>query len=86
VPDRQTLAGIVPLAAICIALAEYLFDHAEPRWVSPWFWLSLGTTVGLLILVQVLRFMKSSPVRSAKPDYSATAMIRRKSSPDEGTS
>ncbi len=84
VPDRQTLAGIVPLAAVCIALAEYLLDHTEPRWTSPWFWAGLIATVGLLIFVQVLRFMKSSPARPSKPDYSATSIIRRKSSLDEG--
>jgi hypothetical protein len=82
--DRQTLAGLIPLAAVCLALAEYLLDHTEPRWASPWFWVSLVATVGLLVLVQILRFMKSSPARPAKPDYSATAVIRRKSTRDEG--
>jgi hypothetical protein len=82
--DRQTLAGLIPLVAVCIALAEYVFDHTEPRWISPWFWVSLITTVGLLIVVQVLRFMKSSPAAPSKPDYSATSIIRRKSTRDEG--
>jgi chromate transport protein ChrA len=84
VPDRQTLAGLVPLAAVCIALAEYLLDHTEPRWTSPWFWAALIATVALLVLVQVLRFMKSSPAAPSKPDYSATTIIRRKSARDEG--
>jgi hypothetical protein len=84
--DRQTLAGLIPLAAVCIALAEYLLDHTEPRWLSPWFWISLIATVGLLAVVQVLRFMKSSPKRPSKPDYSATSIIRRASARDEGDS
>ncbi len=83
-PDRQTLAGLVPLVAVCIALAEYLLDHTEPRWTSAWFWAALIATVGLLVLVQVLRFMKSSPAAPSKPDYSATTIIRRKSTRDEG--
>jgi hypothetical protein len=83
-PDRQTIAALVPLVAICIALAEYLLDHTEPRWMSPWFWAGLITTIALLVLVQVLRFMKSSPAPPSKPDYSATSMIRRKSTRDEG--
>jgi chromate transport protein ChrA len=82
--DRQTLAGIIPLAAVCIALAEYLLDRTEPRWTSPWFWAALIVTVGLLVLVQVLRFVKSSSRGPSKPDYSATAIIRRKSTRDEG--
>jgi hypothetical protein len=82
--DRQTLAGLVPLVAVCIALAEYLLDHTEPRWMSPWFWAGLITTVALLVLVQVLRFMKSSSAPPSKPDYSATSVMRRKSSRDEG--
>ncbi len=84
VPDRQTLAGLVPLLAVCIALAEYLLDRTEPRWVSPWFWAALVTTVALLVLVQVLRFMKSSPTAPAKPDYSATTIMRRRSAGDKG--
>jgi phosphoglycerol transferase MdoB-like AlkP superfamily enzyme len=83
-PDRQTLAGLIPLVAICIALAEYVFDHSEPRWTSPWFWAALVATVALLLFVQVLRFMKSSPPASSKPDYSATSMIRRRMPFDEG--
>jgi hypothetical protein len=84
VSDRQTLAGLVPLAAVCIALAEYLLDHTEPRWSSPWFWAALIVTVALLGLVQVLRFMKSSPPPPSKPDFSAAAIIRRKSTLDKG--
>ena len=34
--------------------------------------------------MQVLRFMKSSPPTPSKPDYSATAIIRRKSALDKG--
>jgi chromate transport protein ChrA len=86
VPDRQTLAGLVPLVAVVIALAEYVFDHTEPRWTSPWFWAALIATIGLLLIVQVLRFMKSSSPAPSKPDYSATSIIRRKSSRDEGNS
>jgi chromate transport protein ChrA len=82
-PDRQTLAGLIPLVAVCIALAEYLLDHTEPRWMSPWFWAALIVTIGLLVGVQVLRFMKSSPTRPSKPDYSATSIIRRKTAADE---
>jgi len=85
-PDRQTLAGLVPLVAICIALAEYVFDHTQPRWTSPWFWIALCATVALLVFVQVLRFMKSSPAAPSKPDYSATSVIRRRSIRDEGKS
>ncbi|HEY4439757.1 MAG TPA: hypothetical protein VGN14_04845 [Candidatus Elarobacter sp.] len=54
--ERQTLGNLIPLAAIVIALAEYLLDHTTPRTASPWFWLALVATVGLLVLVQVLRF------------------------------
>jgi hypothetical protein len=84
--DRQTLAGLIPLAAVGTALAEYLFDHSQPRWTSPWFWAALGVTVGLLVFVQVLRFMKSSPAVPSKPDFSATSIIRRSSTRDEGNS
>jgi len=81
--DRQTLGNVVPLAAVVVALAEYLFDHTSPRYASPWFWLALGTTVGLLILVQVLRFTGASKISSAKPDYSATTLIRSRTDPDD---
>ncbi|GAC1407205.1 MAG: hypothetical protein NVSMB64_13820 [Candidatus Velthaea sp.] len=84
--DRQTLAAVVPLAAVCIALAEFLFDHTQPRWASAWFWAGLIATVALLGLVQVLRFMKSSSAPPSKPDYSATSIIRRKSPLDRGDS
>jgi hypothetical protein len=84
VSDRQALAGLVPLVAVCVALAEYLFDHTEPRWTSPWFWAGLLFTVALLVLVQVLRFMKSSPQPPSKRDYSATSIVRRKSTLDKG--
>jgi len=84
--DRQTLAGSIPLAAVGIALAEYLLDHAHPRWLSPWFWTALIATVGLLVLVQVLRFVKSSPAVPSKPDFSASSIVRRKSTRDEGNS
>ena len=81
--DRQTLGNLVPLAAVVIALAEYLFDHTTPRYAGPWFWISLGTTVGLLILVQVLRFTRARRAPAAKPDYSATTLIRRRSDSDD---
>ena len=81
--DRQTLGNLVPLAAVVIALAEYLFDHTTPRYAGPWFWIALVTTVGLLVLVQVLRFGGARRTVAAKPDYSATNLIRRRSEPDE---
>jgi hypothetical protein len=46
---------------------------------------SLVVTVGLLIGVQVLRFGKSKPLPPAKPDYSATSIIRRSDPLDRGT-
>lgn len=81
--DRQTLGNIVPLAAVVIALAEYLLDHTYPRYASPWFWIALVATVGLLVLVQVLRFGGASKPTTAKPDYSASAIIRRHSDTDD---
>jgi hypothetical protein len=75
--DRQTLASLIPMTAVTIALAEFLFDHTQPRWAGPWFWLGLVTTVVLLITVQILRFGKSKPVPPAKPDFSATTLVRR---------
>ena len=77
--DRQTLGNLIPLAAVVIALAEYLLDHTYPRYASPWFWLALVATVGLLVLVQVLRFTGARPRTAAKPDYSATTIMRRRS-------
>jgi hypothetical protein len=77
--ERQTLASLIPLTAITIALAEFLFDHKQPRWASPWFWVALVATVALLIIVQILRFGKSKPVPPAKPDYSASTLVRRNS-------
>jgi hypothetical protein len=83
--DRQSLAGLIPLAAICIALAEYLWDKTEPRYTSPTFWLALFATIGMLVLVQVLRFGgKSSRKPPSKPDYSARAIIRRTNPIDRG--
>jgi hypothetical protein len=81
--DRQTLGNIVPLAAVVIALAEYLLDHTTPRYAGPWFWIALVATVGLLVLVQVLRFSGARRATTAKPDYSATTLIRRRSDPDD---
>jgi hypothetical protein len=81
--DRQTLANIVPLAAVLIVLAEYVLDHTTPRYTSPWFWLALFATVALLVLVQVLRFGGARRVRPTKPDYSATTLIRRRSDSEE---
>ena len=83
--DRQMLASMIPLTAVCIALAEFLFDHTQPRWTGPWFWIGLIATFGLLIVVQILRFGKSKPVPPAKPDYSATSIIRRNDPIDRGT-
>ncbi len=68
-----------------IALAEYLFDHTQPRWMSPFFWAGLIVTVALLVVVQILRFGKSKPVPPAKPDYSATTLVGRKNPLDRGT-
>ena len=76
---------MIPLAAVCIALAEFMFDHTQPRWAGPWFWLSLCATVALLVFVQFLRFGKSKPVPPAKPDYSATTIVRRNDPFDRGT-
>jgi hypothetical protein len=81
--DRQTLANLVPLAAVTLALAEYLFDHTVPRYASPWFWLTLVATIGLLVLVQVLRFTGARRPPTAKPDYSATTLIRRRTDTDD---
>jgi len=82
--DRQSLAGLIPLAAISIALAEYLFDKTEPRWTSPTFWLALLATIGMLVFVQVLRFGKTSRKPPLKPDYSASTIIRRTLPTDRG--
>jgi hypothetical protein len=77
---------MIPLAAVTIALAEFLFDHTQPRWAGPWFWIGLIATVILLIVVQFLRFGKSKAVPPAKPDYSATSIMRRNNDPlDRGT-
>ena len=81
--DRQTLGNLVPLAAVVIALAEYLFDHHVPRYTSPTFWIALVATVGLLVLVQVLRFTGARKPATAKPDYSATTIIRRRTDTDD---
>jgi hypothetical protein len=81
--DRQTVANIVPLAAVLIALSEYLLDHTVPRYASPWFWLALVATVGLLILVQILRFGGTRKTRTANPDYSASAVIRRRTDSED---
>jgi hypothetical protein len=76
--DRKMLATLIPLVAIAIALAEFLYDRTEPRWHSPTFWAGLIATVALLVLVQVMRFGGKSNARTAsKPDYSATSIIRR---------
>ena len=72
---------MIPLAAVAIALAEFRFDTAQPRWTSPWFWAALGATVGLLIVVQMLRFGSSKRSRLAKPDYSATSLVQRRGEP-----
>jgi hypothetical protein len=71
------LASIIPLTAVTIALAEYLFDHTQPRWTSATFWASLIVTVGLLVAVQFLRFAGPKRRPPAKPDYSATTIVRR---------
>ena len=81
--DRQTIANIVPLAAVAIALAEYLLDHTYPRYASPWFWIALVATVSLLVLVQFLRFTGAPKPSAAKPDYSAASLIRRRTDSDD---
>jgi len=81
--DRQTLGNVVPLAAVAIALTEYLLDHTSPRYASPWFWIALVATVGLLVLVQVLRFTGPRKPPPGKPDYSATAVMRRRADLDD---
>ncbi len=81
--DRQTLGNLIPLAAVVIALAEYLFDHTTPRYAGPWFWVALIATVGLLVLVQVLRFSGARTSRASKPDYSAANIVRRRTEPDD---
>ena len=81
--DRQTVGNLVPLVAVVIALAEYLLDHTYPRYASPWFWIALVTTVGLLVLVQVLRFGGASKPAAAKPDYSASSIIRRRTDTED---
>ncbi len=80
--DRQSLGNLIPLAAVAIALAEYLLDHTTPRYASPWFWIALIVTVGLLVLVQVLRFGGARRTTTAKPDYSATTLVRRRTDID----
>ncbi len=77
------MGNLVPLVAVVIALAEYLFDHHQPRYESPTFWAALVVTVGLLVLVQVLRHGGASKTPVAKPDYSATALIRRRTDTDD---
>ncbi|HZX68785.1 MAG TPA: hypothetical protein VFE70_07865 [Candidatus Elarobacter sp.] len=81
--DRQTVGNLVPLVAVVIALAEYLLDHTYPRYASPWFWIALVTTVGLLVLVQVLRFGGAPKPSAAKPDYSASSVIRRRTDTED---
>jgi len=83
--DRQTLGNIVPLAAVAIALAEYVYDHTTPRYASPWFWAALVATVGLLVLVNVLRFTGGSKKKAPpeKPDFSAAAVVRRRAEGDD---
>jgi len=46
-------------------------------------WLTLVATVGLHVLVQVLRFTGARRTPTAKPDYSATTLIRRRSDTDD---
>ena len=81
--DRQTLGNIVPLAAVVIALAEYVLDHTTPRYASPWFWAALGATVGLLVLVNVLRFTGPKKAPPGKPDFSAASVVRRREEGDD---
>ncbi len=81
--DRQTLVNLIPLVAIAIALGEYLFDHTSPRYAGPWFWVALIATVGLLVLVQVLRFSGARRPPASKPDYSAASIVRRRSESDD---
>jgi len=55
--DKNFWGSVIPLIAIAITLAEFLYDHTQPRWHSAWFWAGLLATVGLLVAVQVLRRM-----------------------------
>jgi hypothetical protein len=73
---------MVPLVALAITVAEFYFDHTQPRWMSPWFWTGLIAVVFLLIVTQLLRFWKKPKKLPTKPDYSATSIIRSKSSFD----
>ena len=80
---RQTIAGLIPLAAVVISLAEYLLDHTSPRYTSPTFWLAIVAVAGLLVAVQVLRFGGARRTPATKPDYSATTLIRRRTEREE---
>jgi hypothetical protein len=81
--DRQTLANLIPLVAVLVSGSEYFFDHHEPRYTSPTFWLAMIVVVGMLIGLQLLRMSTGRPARMAKPDYSATTLIRRRAAGDE---
>ena len=81
--DRQTLANLVPLIAVLISGSEYFFDHHEPRYTSVTFWIAMIAVVGLLVGVQLLRMSTGRPARMAKPDYSATTLIRRRAAGDD---
>ena len=81
--QRQSIAGVIPLAAVVIALAEYLFDHTSPRYTSVTFWLAMAAITGMLIGLQVLRFGGAHKPPVTKPDYSASSIIRRRSEREE---
>jgi len=81
--DRQTLANLVPLVAILIFLSEYFFDHHANRFTSPTFWLATVAILALLMGIQVLRLSTGRRKSMAKPDYSATTLIRRRAAGDE---
>ena len=81
--DRQTLANLVPLLAVAIALAEYRFDRTVPRYLSPTFWAALLAIVALLVTIRIVRFGGSRTRPTAKPDYSARTVMRRRADPDD---
>ena len=45
--------------------------------------IALVATVGLLVMVQVLRFTAARRRPAGKPDYSATTLIRKRGDPED---
>ena len=52
---RADFRSIIPLAAIAVFLAEYLLDKTEPRYESPWWWLSMIVLLAAILGSQLLR-------------------------------